>query len=94
MQDRDWRIGQLLSPVRYADGSRTGGPAAWWESPWVVLPLLFVVLGPFALPLLWRSRRFTRPWKTALSVVVVGITLFAVWQVCTCWTRRWHRCGN
>lgn len=24
MQDRDWRIGQLLSPVRYTNGSRTG----------------------------------------------------------------------
>ena len=57
------------------------GSAAWWESPWVVLPLLFVVLGPLALPLLWRSRRFTGPWKVALSVIVVGVTLFTVWQV-------------
>jgi RNA polymerase subunit RPABC4/transcription elongation factor Spt4 len=55
--------------------------AAWWEGPWVVLPLLFVVLGPLALPLLWRSRRFTRPWKIALSVIVVAVTLYAVWQV-------------
>jgi len=46
-----------------------------------VLPLLFVVLGPLALPLLWRSRRFTRPWKIALSVIVVAVTLYAVWQV-------------
>jgi hypothetical protein len=57
------------------------GVAAWWESPAVVLPLLFLVLGPFALPLLWRSRRFTRPWKVALSVIIVGITLYLVWQV-------------
>jgi hypothetical protein len=35
------------------------------------------------LPLLWRSRRFTRSWKIALSVVVVGITVFAIWQI-------WH----
>ncbi|MGA2064542.1 MAG: hypothetical protein ABSG86_06225 [Thermoguttaceae bacterium] len=57
------------------------GLAAWWESPWVVLPLLFLILGPFALPLLWRSRLFTRPWKLALSVIVVGISLFFLWQV-------------
>ena len=57
------------------------GVAAWWESPWLVLVLLFVVLGPLALPLLWRSRRFTRPWKIALSVIVVGVTLYTVWQV-------------
>jgi hypothetical protein len=25
VQDRDWRSGQLLSPVRYCNGSRTGG---------------------------------------------------------------------
>jgi ribosomal protein L40E len=59
------------------------GLAAWWESPWVVLPLLFLVLGPFALPLLWRSRRFTRTWKMALSVIMLGVTLFVAWQV-------WH----
>jgi hypothetical protein len=57
------------------------GLAAWWESPWVILPLLFLVVGPFALPLLWRSRRFTRPWKIALSVITVGVPLFFVWQV-------------
>jgi len=70
-------------------GTPTAGPAslssgttaAWWESPWVVLTLLFLVLGPLALPLLWRSRRFNRPWKIALSVIVVGFTVFAVWQV-------------
>ena len=62
-------------------GAGLAGLAAWWESPWVVLPLLFLVLGPFALPLLWRSRRFTRPWKTALSVIVVGIPVLVVWQV-------------
>ena len=54
---------------------------SWWESPWVVLTLLFVVIGPFGLPLLWRSRRFTRPWKVALSIIAVGITVFAVLQI-------------
>ncbi|MGO8748227.1 MAG: hypothetical protein ACLQNE_19805 [Thermoguttaceae bacterium] len=61
-------------------GSGPAGLAAWWESPWVVLPLLFLVAGPFALPLLWRSRRFTRPWKIALSVITVGLPLLVVWQ--------------
>jgi uncharacterized membrane protein len=62
-------------------GTGRAGSAAWWESPWVVLPLLFLVVGPFALPLLWRSRRFTRPWKIALSIITVGVPLFIVWQV-------------
>ena len=55
--------------------------ATWWESPWVVLPLLFLVLGPLALPLLWRSSQFTRPWKIALSIIVVGISLYVCWQI-------------
>jgi hypothetical protein len=68
-----------------------GGPTAnlaarkpsWSESPWVILPLLFLILGPLALPLLWRSRRFTTSWKSILTVVVTGITVFVgfeLWQ--------------
>jgi hypothetical protein len=53
----------------------------WSESPWVVLPLLFLVLGPFALPLLWRSRRFSRAWKSILTVIMSGVTVYLVWCV-------------
>ena len=55
----------------------------WSESPWVVLPLLFLILGPFALPLLWQSRRFTLLWKGVLTVLVAGITLLMFWEI-------WH----
>ena len=51
------------------------------ESPWVILPLLFLVLGPFALPLLWRSRRFTPLWKSALTVIMAGLILSMFWSV-------------
>ena len=51
---------------------------ATWESPWVVLPLLFFVLGPLALPLLWRSRRFTLLWKGILTVLVTGLTVLLI----------------
>jgi hypothetical protein len=59
-------------------------PSGWSESPWVVLPLLFVVLGPLALPLLWRSRQFTLVWKCVLTVLVAGLTVYllcGVWQL-------------
>jgi hypothetical protein len=56
-------------------------PPRWSESPWVVLSLLFLVLGPLALPLLWRSRRFTPRWKVVLTVVVTGLTVLLLWQV-------------
>jgi hypothetical protein len=54
-------------------------PAAW-ESPWLILPLLFLVLGPLAFPLLWRSRRFTFHWKCILTAVVLGLTTFLFWS--------------
>lgn len=54
-------------------------PAAW-ESPWIILPLLFFVLGPLALPLLWRSHCFTRTWKIILTVVVAIETVLLVWS--------------
>ena len=62
-------------------GTSSGIKIGWWESPWVVLPLLFAVVGPLALPMLWGSRRFTRAWKIALTVVVLGVTVYIVWQV-------------
>jgi hypothetical protein len=53
----------------------------WSESPWIVLPLLFLVLGPFALPLLWRSRRFTLVWKILLTIVLLAVTVYLVWCI-------------
>jgi hypothetical protein len=50
-----------------------------WESPWLILPLLFLVLGPLAFPLLWRSRRFTLLWKCVLTVLVTAMTVFFAW---------------
>jgi hypothetical protein len=61
------------------------GPTArepgWSESPWVVLSLMFLVLGPFALPLLWRSRRFTRLWKGILTIAMAALTAFLVYSM-------------
>jgi len=49
------------------------------DSPWVVLGLLFFVLGPFALPVLYKSRAFNTPVKIALTIVVLIIAVVAVW---------------
>ena len=50
--------------------------ARWFHSVWFVLLMLFVVMGPFGLPLLWKSPRFSRPLKIALTVLVV---VYTVW---------------
>lgn len=54
------------------------------ESPWVVLLMLFVVLGPLALPMLWGNRHFSPVWKIVLTVVMVfvtGLVIFLAWYV-------------
>ena len=44
-----------------------------------MLVALFALLGPLALPMLWRSRRFTTAWKIILTVLVAAVTVLVVW---------------
>ena len=50
--------------------------ARWYHSVGFVLLMLFVVLGPLGLPLLWKSPRFSQVAKIALTVVVVACTVW------------------
>jgi len=49
-------------------------PIKWYYRPVWVLVLLFLVLGPLALPFLWRSPRFSRPLKVVLTVLALAYT--------------------
>ena len=52
--------------------------AKWYHSRGMVFLMLFVVLGPFGLPLLWKSPRFTKFWKqilTALTLIYTALIL-------------------
>jgi len=53
----------------------TSPAPAWYYRPWAVVFLLFVVLGPFGLPLLWKSPGFSRGWKIALTIATAVYTL-------------------
>ena len=57
------------------------------ESPVVVLVALFAVLGPLGLPMLWRSRCFTRAWKIGLTVVVLLVTVALGWYIADQWQK-------
>jgi magnesium-transporting ATPase (P-type) len=46
-----------------------------------VLLMLFVVAGPFALPLLWRSPNFNGASKLILTILVIIITIFLIWLI-------------
>lgn len=50
----------------------------WYYRRWGVLLLLFVVLGPLGLPLLWKSPSFTRGWKIVLTALMVVYTVMLV----------------
>ncbi len=57
------------------------------ERAWVVLLMLFVLMGPLALPMLWKSPYFARATKVVLTVLVSLIAIAAVvvlWLV-TAW---------
>ena len=47
-------------------------PLKWYYRPVWVLLLLFVVLGPFGLPYLWKSPSFSRGMKVVLTVLLVA----------------------
>lgn len=53
-------------------------PLPWYHRPLWVLLLLFVVLGPFGLPYLWKSPAFSRPAKIALTAAVALYTALLV----------------
>ena len=67
-------------------GQRQKQGHAWYYNPvWVVVLALFV-LGPFVLPLVWRSAHMDRAAKIALTagiLVYTAITLYYFFQVVT-----------
>ena len=77
--------GAVLVKVGKLSPRAASGPAArppsLIESPWVVLPMLFLDFRLFALPMLWRSRRFTRGWKIGLTVIVLLLTVALGWYL-------------
>ena len=50
----------------------------WYLRPISVVLLLFFVLGPFGLPLLYRSPKFNKTLKIILTVVVMIYTSYLI----------------
>lgn len=59
-----------------ASSPETSQGPRWYHSVWFVLAMLFFVMGPLALPLLWKSPRFPGWAKAALTVLMVGVVLW------------------
>jgi len=56
----------------------SAAPVRWYHRPAWVLVLLFGVLGPFGLPYLWGSPRFSRNMKLVLTTLVLAYTALFV----------------
>jgi polyferredoxin len=50
----------------------------WYLRPMSVILLLFFVLGPFGLPLLYRSPKFSKTLKIILTFVVIIYTSYLI----------------
>lgn len=50
----------------------------WYYNVWFVLFMLFFVLGPFGLPLVWKNPRFSRWIKIGLTLAMVAYTVVLI----------------
>jgi hypothetical protein len=57
---------------------KSEGTVKWYLRPMSVVLLLFFVLGPFGLPLLYKSSGFTRKWKIVLTILVIIYTSYLI----------------
>jgi hypothetical protein len=54
------------------------GRVKWYLRPITVVLLLFFVLGPFGLPLLYKSPQFSKTLKIILTVAVIIYTSYLI----------------
>jgi hypothetical protein len=50
----------------------------WYLRPIGIVLLLFFVLGPFALPLLYKSPKFSKTFKIVLTVALMIYTAYLI----------------
>ena len=50
----------------------------WYLKPFSVILLLFFVLGPLGLPLLYKSPKFNKTLKIILTIVVIVYTSYLI----------------
>jgi len=54
------------------------GKTKWYLRPISIVLLLFFVLGPFGLPLLYKSTAFSKTLKIILTIVVILYTFYLI----------------
>ena len=61
-----------------ATAGPTAGRGKWYHNIWFVLAILFLIAGPFGLPLVWKNPRLPRWAKAALTAATVLYTLLLI----------------
>jgi hypothetical protein len=64
-------------------GRRQHAGEAWYYHPVWVLVLALLVLGPFALILIWKSSRMGRTTKIVMAIVILIYTGYCLYLVYT-----------
>jgi hypothetical protein len=57
---------------------KENGKVKWYLRPMSVVLLLFFVLGPFGLPLLYKSPKFSKTIKIILTIAVMIYTSYLI----------------
>jgi hypothetical protein len=81
---RCWSCQQPIGPEDHycrTCGQGQGAYLPWHYRPFWILVLAFTALGPFVLPLVWRTPRFDRHARWAVTIVVVAITGYVTWEL-------------
>jgi hypothetical protein len=74
--------------------SKEEGKVKWYLSPISVVLLLFFVLGPFGLPLLYKSPKFSKTSKVILTVVVIVYTSYLIFASLEILRELYRRMGE
>jgi polyferredoxin len=66
----------------------------WYLRPISVVLLLFFVLGPFGLPLLYKSPKFSKTLKIILTIVVIIYTSYLIFASLEIGRELYRRMGE
>jgi len=70
------------------------GRVKWYLRPISVVLLLFFVLGPFGLPLLYKSPQFSKTLKIILTIAVIIYTSYLIFASLEIGKELYRRMGE
>ena len=73
---------------------KDNGRIKWYLRTVPVILLLFFVLGPFGLPLLYRSPKFNKTLKIILTIVIIIYTSYLVFASLEIGRELYRRMGE